>query len=146
MAGVGATLGFLIFNFYPAKIFPGDSASYFLGFLVAVLSIASGAKVGAAILVMAVPLIDGVFTVIRRIAQRRSPFLGDRGHLHHRLLEIGWGQRRVALFYWLLCAILGAIALSLTSVEKLFAGLIVAIIVLGGLLWINMSLLLKGRA
>ena len=146
LAGVGATLGFLIFNFYPAKIFPGDSASYFLGFLVAVLSIASGAKVGAAILVMAVPLIDGVFTVIRRIAQRRSPFLGDRGHLHHRLLEIGWGQRRVALFYWLLCAILGAIALSLTSVEKLFAGLIVAIIVLGGLLWINMSLLLKGRA
>ncbi len=140
LVGLGATLGFLVFNFYPAKIFPGDSGSYFLGFLVAVCAILSGAKVGAAVLVMAVPLIDGVFTIIRRIASGKSPFLGDRKHLHHRLLDLGWGQRRVALFYWTLCAILGAIALSLHSVEKLFAGAVVAIIVLGGLLWLNMNL------
>ena len=145
LAGFGATLGFLIYNFYPAKIFPGDSGSYFLGFLIAVLSIASGAKVGTAILVMAVPLIDGVFTIMRRIVLGRSPFLGDRGHLHHRLMEIGWGQRRIALFYWLLCAILGAIALTLSSFEKLFAGAIVAIIVVGGLLWLNMNLPLGVR-
>jgi len=61
-------LGFLVFNFYPAKIFPGDSGSYFLGFLVAVIAIFSVAKVGTAILVMAVPLIDGVFTILRRMA------------------------------------------------------------------------------
>ncbi|KKR86109.1 MAG: Glycosyl transferase, family 4, conserved region [Candidatus Curtissbacteria bacterium GW2011_GWA1_41_11] len=140
LIGVGVTLGFLFFNFYPAKIFPGDSGSYFLGFLIAVSAILSGAKVGTAILVMAVPLIDGVFTVIRRLTSGTSPFLGDRKHLHHRLLELGWGQRRVALFYWLLCAILGAIALVLPTVEKLFAGVLVAIIIVGGLLWLNMSL------
>lgn len=143
--GAGATLAFLFYNLNPAKIFPGDSGSYFLGFLIATLAIASGAKVGAAILVMAVPLVDGVFTVLRRIAQRRSPFLGDRGHLHHRLLAIGFSQVQVALFYWLLCAILGAIALLLPALEKLFAGAIVAIIILGGLLWLNMNLPQKAQ-
>lgn len=145
LAGAGATLGFLFFNFYPAKIFPGDSGSYFLGYLVAVVAILSGAKVGTAILVMAVPLIDGVFTIVRRIASGKSPFAGDRKHLHHRLLELGWGQRRIALFYWLLCAILGAAALRLASGEKLFAGAVVLVVVLGGLVWLNMTLPQKAR-
>jgi len=145
LIGAGATLGFLFYNFYPAKIFPGDSGSYFLGFLVATLAILSGAKVGTAILVMAIPLLDGVFTVIRRLAEGKSPFAGDRKHLHHRLMELGWGQRRVALFYYLVCAILGAAALTLHSAEKLFAGVIVAIIVLGGLLWLNMTLPIEAR-
>lgn len=145
MAAAGATLGFLFYNFYPAKIFPGDSGSYFLGYLVAVVAILSGAKVGTAILVMAVPLIDGVFTIVRRIASGKSPFLGDRKHLHHRLLELGWGQRRIALFYWLLCAILGAAALRLEAGEKLFAGAVVLVVVLGGLVWLNMSLPQKAQ-
>jgi len=140
LIGAGATLGFLIFNFYPAKIFPGDSGSYFLGYLVAVLSILSGAKVGTAVLVMAIPLIDGVFTIVRRMASGKSPFAGDRGHLHHKLLELGWGQRRIALFYWLLCAILGATALALNSTGKLFAAIVISIIALGGLVWLNMNL------
>lgn len=140
LIGAGATAGFLIFNFYPARIFPGDSGSYFLGFLVAVLAILSGAKVGTAILVMAVPLTDGVFTIVRRIASGKSPFLGDRKHLHHRLLELGWGQRRIALFYWVLCAILGAVALLLPAAQKLFAGVLVATVVIGGLLWLNTNL------
>lgn len=140
LIGAGVTLGFLVFNFYPAKIFPGDSGSYFLGFLVAVVAILSGAKVGTAILVMAIPLIDGVFTIIRRIAEGKSPMVGDRKHLHHRLMELGWGQRRVALFYILMCAILGAAALSLNSAEKLFAGVAGAVVILGGLLWLNMNL------
>ena len=60
-------------------------------------------------------------------------------------MELGWGQRRVALFYWLLCAILGAAALSLASREKLFAAIVVSVIVLGGLLWLNMNLPQKAR-
>ena len=139
-AGIGATLGFLIFNFSPAKIFPGDSGSYFLGYMVAIVAILSGAKVGTAILVMAVPLVDGVFTVIRRIAVLRSPFHGDRGHLQHKLLDLGLNHRQVALFYWNLCAILGAIALGLNSKGKLFALVVVAVIILGGLLWLNLNL------
>ena len=145
LIGAGATLGFLFFNFYPAKIFPGDSGSYFLGFLVAVLAIFSTAKVGTAILVMAVPLIDGVFTIFRRIMDGKSPFSGDRKHLHHRLLALGWGQVRIALFYWLLCAILGLVALTLSPAEKIFAGVVIAVIILGGLLWLNMSLPQKAQ-
>lgn len=145
LAAAGATLGFLIFNFYPAKIFPGDSGSYFLGFIVAVVAILSGVKVGTAALVMAIPLIDGVFTIVRRVVSGKSPFLGDRKHLHHRLMEIGWGQRRIALFYWFLCAILGAAALLLASLEKVFAGVVVAVVVLGGLLWLNTDLLQKAQ-
>lgn len=140
LIGAGATLGFLIYNFYPAKIFPGDSASYFLGFLVAVCAIISGVKLGTAMLVMAVPLIDGVFTIIRRVASGRSPFRGDRKHLHHMLLDLGWDQRRIALFYYLLCVILGSVALSLHSLQKLFAAAVIFVVVLGGLLWLNMNL------
>lgn len=140
LIGAGATLGFLIFNFSPAKIFPGDSASYFLGFLIAVLSILSSAKVGTVILVMAIPLIDGVFTVVRRVIAKKSPFLGDRKHLHHRLLELGLSQRAVSLFYWLLCAILGAVALILPATQKVFAGVFIAIIILGGIIWLNINL------
>lgn len=146
LIGIGVTLGFLVFNFYPAKIFPGDSGSYFLGFLIAVIAIFSVAKVGTAILVMAVPLTDGVFTIIRRLASGNSPFIGDRGHLHHRLLEVGLSQRQVALFYWILCAILGATALVLPSTGKLFAGVVIGIIVLGGLLWLNTNLQIRDRA
>ena len=145
LIGAGATLGFLIFNFFPAKIFPGDSGSYFLGFLIAVLAILSGAKVGTAILVMAIPLVDGVFSVIRRIMEHKSPFLGDRKHLHHRLLELGLSQRAVSLFYWLLCAILGAVALMLPAGQKLFAGVFIAIIVLGGIIWLNFNLPTKAQ-
>lgn len=140
LIGAGATLGFLLYNFYPARIFPGDSGSYFLGFLVAVCAIISGVKLGTAMLVMAVPLIDGVFTIFRRIASGNSPFVGDRKHLHHMLLAIGWGQRRVALFYYLVCAILGSIALSLHAIGKLFAAAVIFAVVLGGLLWLNMNL------
>ncbi len=145
LVGVGATFGFLIYNFFPAKIFPGDSGSYFLGYFVAVIAILSGAKVGTALLVMAVPLVDGIFTILRRIASGKSPFVGDRGHLHHKLLELGWGQRRIALFYWLLCAILGATALSLESAGKLFAVVLISVFVLGGLIWLNMNLPLKAQ-
>lgn len=144
--GAGATFGFLVHNIHPAKIFPGDSGSYFLGFLIATLAILSGAKVGTALLVMAVPIIDGGFTVVRRIAERKSPFIGDRKHLHHRLLEIGWSARAVSLFYWLLCAILGAIALFLGHNQKLIAGVFVAIIILGVLVWLNMNLQTKDQA
>ncbi len=141
----GATLGFLVFNFAPAKIFPGDSGSYLLGFLVAVLAILSGAKVGTAALVMAVPLADGVFTILRRIISGKSPFTGDRGHLHHKLLELGFSQRQVSLFYWVFCVILGASALMLDSAGKLFAGIVIAIIVFGGLIWLNMNLPIKDQ-
>lgn len=123
----GAALGFLIFNFYPAKIFPGYSATV-LGFLIGVLSITSGVKLATAVLVMGIPTVDAIFTIVRRILSKKSPFWHDRGHLHHLLLDYGLGHRRIAAFYWAMSLILGLIALSASSRGKLFA--IILLIVL----------------
>jgi UDP-GlcNAc:undecaprenyl-phosphate GlcNAc-1-phosphate transferase len=138
MVVAGASVGFLFFNFYPAKIFPGYSATN-LGYLIAVLAILSQAKVGTALLVMAVPLSDAIFTIVRRLAQGKLPVWADRGHFHHRLLSLGWSQRRIALFYWAVCAILGGISLYLKSIEKVFAIFLVAVILGGAILWINQT-------
>lgn len=132
----GAALGFLIFNFYPARIFPGYGATV-LGFLLAITSLLGGAKLATAILVMGVPTVDGVFTVVRRIISGRSPFRGDKKHLHHLLLEKGLSQRTIALLYWLFSAILGAVSLSLTSKAKFFAILLLLVLVGGAILWLS---------
>src|SRR3989344_762909 len=92
----GASVGFLIYNFYPAKIFPGYSATI-LGFMIGILSIMSGVKLATAILVMGVPTADAIFTITRRIISGKSPFHHDRGHLHHLLLDLGMGQRSIAI-------------------------------------------------
>ena len=132
----GASLGFLVFNFYPAKIFPGYSATA-IYLLLAVVSILSSAKLATAILVMGVPMMDGLFTVFRRIMTGRSPFWHDKKHLHHLLLGLGLSQRKIALFYWLFSAILGSLALVLSSRGKLFAIIMLLIIVGGGILYLS---------
>ena len=138
----GASLGFLIYNFYPARIFPGYGATS-IYLLLAVVSILSSAKVATAILVMGVPLADGVFTIIRRVATGHSPFWHDKKHFHHLLLSAGFGQRRIALFYWIVSAIFGSLALILSSKGKLFAIILVVILVGGSLLFLNLFLRYK---
>lgn len=133
----GAFLGFLPWNFYPQKIMPGYGGGTLAGFLLAVLSILSWGKLGTAILVLGIPLIDAFYTLARRLIMIRSPFRGDAGHLHHKLLSLGWGKRRIALFYWLFSAILGIIALSLNSTQKLFAFVLVGVILGAVLLWLS---------
>ena len=132
----GASLGFLIFNFYPAKIFPGYGATA-IYLLLAVTSIFSGAKLATAILVMGVPMTDGAFTIIRRVLTGHSPFWHDKKHLHHLLLDLGFGQRRIALFYWVVSAILGALSLVLSSKGKLFAIIMLVIIIGGAILFLH---------
>jgi UDP-GlcNAc:undecaprenyl-phosphate GlcNAc-1-phosphate transferase len=132
----GASLGFLVFNFYPAKIFPGYGATA-IYLLLAVVSILSGAKLATAILVMGVPMTDGAFTILRRILTGHSPFWHDKKHLHHLLLSLGFGQRRVALFYWIISAILGALSLVLSSKGKLFAIIMLVIIAGGTILFLH---------
>jgi UDP-GlcNAc:undecaprenyl-phosphate/decaprenyl-phosphate GlcNAc-1-phosphate transferase len=132
----GASLGFLIFNFHPAKIFPGYGATA-VYLLLSAASILSGAKLATAILVMGIPMVDGLFTIIRRLLSGRSPFWHDKKHLHHLLLSLGFGQRYIALFYWIISAILGTLALVLSSRQKLFAIIMLLIIVGGGLLFLH---------
>lgn len=117
----GAYLGFLPHNFYPQKIMPGYSGGAMAGFLLGILAILSFGKVGTAVLILTIPITDAAYTVIRRIQQRQSPFRADWGHFHHKLMEIGWGKRRIAVFYWLISFILGISSLFLSGIEKLFA-------------------------
>ncbi|MDR0463044.1 MAG: hypothetical protein LBG64_02390, partial [Pseudomonadales bacterium] len=109
-------------NFYPQKIMSGYGAGSIAGFLLAILSMLSGAKVATVLMVLALPTADAIFTIIRRIRAGKSPFYGDRGHLHHKLLdEYGWGRRRIAFFYWLITAIMGLLALILPTWGKIAA-------------------------
>ena len=132
----GCALGFLIFNFHPAKIFPGYGATS-LYLLLGVASILSSAKLATAILVMGIPIVDAMFTIVRRIMQKQPPFVGDKKHLHHILLRLNFGQRQIALFYWAISAILGVISLTLDSHNKIFAIIMLLVITVGALLFLH---------
>jgi UDP-GlcNAc:undecaprenyl-phosphate GlcNAc-1-phosphate transferase len=134
----GTFFGFLLWNFYPQKIMAGFGAGSLAGYFLAVLSILSGAKVATALLVLAIPTIDAAYVIARRLLQRKSPVWGDRGHLHHRLLDLGWGKRKIALFYWATTAILGGLSLQLNSSQKFYT--ILGLVILFGSLiaWITL--------
>ncbi len=117
----GAYAGFLPFNFFPQRIMPGYGGGAMAGFLLGILAILSFGKVGTAILILSIPTIDAIYTIIRRLNKKASPFRADWGHFHHRLLEIGWGKRRIAFFYWSISFILGLCSLFLNGIEKFFA-------------------------
>lgn len=123
----GAFLGFLPFNFYPQKIMPGYGGGALAGFLLGVLSILSFGKLGTAILILAIPMMDAVYTIVRRIVKKKSPFRADWGHLHHKLLDVGWGKRRIAVFYWTISLLLGILSLFLQGWGKFISFIIVAI-------------------
>lgn len=136
-ATAGAFLGFLPWNFFPQKIMPGYGGKTLAGFMLAVLSILSFSKLGTAILVLSVPITDAVFMMVRRIFSGKSPVWATSGHLHHHLLSLGWGKRRIAIFYWTISAVAGIIALSLNSKQKVFAGVLIFVLVIGFIFWIN---------
>ncbi|KKQ74747.1 MAG: Undecaprenyl-phosphate N-acetylglucosaminyl 1-phosphate transferase [Candidatus Woesebacteria bacterium GW2011_GWB1_38_5b] len=140
----GSAIGFLFYNFHPAKIFPGYGATA-IYLLLAVASILSSAKLATAILVLGVPLIDGAFTIARRILTGNSPFWHDKKHLHHLLLSMGFKQRGIALFYWVISAIFGLISLFLSSKGKLFTIVMLVIIVGGTILFLNLLLRRKNE-
>jgi len=133
----GAFSGFIPWNFYPQKIMPGYGGKTLAGFLLGLLGILSYGKLGTALLVLGIPMMDAVYTLIRRSINRSSPVKADKGHLHHKLLELGWGRRRIALFYWGVSAILGMVALVVKSEHKLFAILLFTVLIGGFLLWVN---------
>jgi UDP-GlcNAc:undecaprenyl-phosphate GlcNAc-1-phosphate transferase len=134
----GAYLGFLPFNFFPQKIMPGYGGGTLAGFMLAVLAILSTTKVGTAIVVLGIPVIDALYSITRRLLSGRSPVWGDRGHLHHKLLdEWRWGKRRAAIFYWAITAVLGALALGLNSQGKFYTIMMLAVFIGGLFLWFN---------
>jgi UDP-GlcNAc:undecaprenyl-phosphate GlcNAc-1-phosphate transferase len=101
LIALGAIVGFLLFNFHPAKIFLGESGSLFIGFILGILAIISGGKIATALLVMAVPILDLLRVMYVRFNHRQPLFKGDREHLHFRLRDAGFSERTTVLFLYL---------------------------------------------
>ncbi|OGF25545.1 hypothetical protein A2331_01625 [Candidatus Falkowbacteria bacterium RIFOXYB2_FULL_34_18] len=124
-------LVFLIFNWYPAKIFLGEGGSLFLGFILGVLAVISGGKIAIALLVMGIPIMDVIWIMTTRIKNKQNPFtFSDRKHLHFRLIDLGFDQRKTVLFYYLSSTIFGLSALFLQSRGKFFAILLLIFIMM----------------
>jgi UDP-GlcNAc:undecaprenyl-phosphate GlcNAc-1-phosphate transferase len=128
----GALLGFLRWNFHPAKIFSGTTGVQFVGYTLAVLSILGSAKVAVALLVLGVPIIDTFWIIVGRLSQRRSPFTPDRSHIHHRLLDLGLSHRGTVLFIYAMCAALGIVALLVQEVTQAYA--FISLFIIAGLI------------
>jgi UDP-GlcNAc:undecaprenyl-phosphate GlcNAc-1-phosphate transferase len=124
----GAAFGFLPYNFYPARIFMGDSGAYFLGLALAMLAIYSGAKLATAALVLGFPIVDALWAALRRLWRRKSPFRADRQHFHHLLIDAGMTQRQAVLTLYAVAATFGTVALTVGSFAKMLA--LVALLVL----------------
>jgi UDP-GlcNAc:undecaprenyl-phosphate GlcNAc-1-phosphate transferase len=127
----GALAGFLRWNFHPASIFAGTSGIMLLGYTLAVLSILGTAKVAVALLVLGVPIIDAFWIIVRRLAAGRSPFSPDRGHIHHRLLDLGLSHEGTVVLIYAVCILLAVLSLSLSIQGQLYAFL--GLVVLFGL-------------
>ena len=137
LALMGAALGFLCFNFYPARLFMGGGAPL-LGYLLGSLSIIGGAKMATILLVMGLPLVDTVWQVVNRLRKGKSPFSGDRGHLHFRLVDLGFSQRQIVLGYYLFCTFFGLLTLVTSSrLFKFIALGVLGLIVVGGFLFLT---------
>jgi UDP-GlcNAc:undecaprenyl-phosphate GlcNAc-1-phosphate transferase len=138
----GAFLGFLIWNWHPAKIFLGTSGSTFAGFLLGTLAIISGGKIATALLVLGIPILDVVWVILRRIFyEKKSPTQADSKHLHFRLLDLGFSHRGAVLFLYSISLIFGLATLFLQSREKL-----IALSVLFGMMVILAFILIKRSA
>lgn len=120
----GAALGFLPYNFFPARIFLGDSGAYLMGLTLAMLAIYSGAKLATASLVLGFTILDGIWTVIRRVWHGDSPFRPDRGHFHHLLIDAGLTQLQAVIILYVIAILFGVVALLVGSYAKLVALLI----------------------
>ncbi|AAM23455.1 UDP-GlcNAc:undecaprenyl-phosphate GlcNAc-1-phosphate transferase [Caldanaerobacter subterraneus subsp. tengcongensis MB4] len=133
IAIAGASLGFLPYNFNPAKIFMGDTGAMFLGFLLSAISIQGAIKSATAIaivvpvLVLGVPIFDTLFAIIRRILNKRPIMEADRGHLHHRLLDKGLNQKQVVFILYGVSLVLGVSAILISFVSELKSLVILAV-------------------
>jgi UDP-GlcNAc:undecaprenyl-phosphate GlcNAc-1-phosphate transferase len=123
----GSLIGFLPWNFHPARVFIGTAGVFMVGYSLAVLSVLGTAKVAVALLVLGVPIIDTFWVITRRVAQGRAPFSADRGHFHHRLLDLGLTHRGAVLLIYALCAVLAVLSFVLSGRGQLSAFVIIVI-------------------
>jgi UDP-GlcNAc:undecaprenyl-phosphate GlcNAc-1-phosphate transferase len=137
----GSLLGFLRWNAHPATVFTGTSGVMFVGYTLAVLAVLGVAKVVVALLVLGVPIIDTFWVIVRRLAAGRSPFTPDRGHLHHRLLDLGLTHRQTVLLIIAICVGLAVVSLVASAAAQIYtflgilvgSGLVLFLVTRGGI-------------
>lgn len=129
-----------IFEFYPPKILIGDSGTMFIGFMLGVLSLINGGKLATIALVLLIPIFDGFWIIFRRIKSGQSPMKGDLGHMHHRLLRIGFSERQILISYFVVSFIFGLLAVVAWNTLFKFISLLLltsGLLVIGYLVWIQ---------
>lgn len=132
----GACIGFLPYNVNPAKMFVGDTGATFLGFILATMSIQGMFKTyailsfAAPFLVLGLPIFDTAFAICRRLLNGQSPMHADRGHIHHRLIDVGFNQKQTVLILYLISGVLGISAVLLTSSGAVRALLFVVAVII----------------
>jgi len=135
---VGAIMGFLVWNIYPARIFLGEGGSVWLGFMLGLLAILSGGKVATALLIVGIPALDVVWVIVRRLFfEKKSPAIGDDKHLHFRLLQAGFSHRRAVMLLWGISAVFGMLSLLQQTRGKVYllAALFLVMFLLG--IWVT---------
>jgi UDP-GlcNAc:undecaprenyl-phosphate GlcNAc-1-phosphate transferase len=136
----GATLGFLRFNFPPARIFMGDVGSHFLGLTLAAASLLENRKETAAVtllfplVAMGLPIADSLLAFVRRARHGQPVFRADSEHIHHRLLRLGLSPRAALFVLWYLCAYLGVMAVALAAMPRSYAWMMLGLLAAGLLL------------
>jgi UDP-GlcNAc:undecaprenyl-phosphate GlcNAc-1-phosphate transferase len=131
LALTGALLGFLPYNWHRARIFMGDSGSMFLGLALATLSIVGPAKLGTAIVVLMIPVLDVAWAIVRRQFRGRSFLSGDKQHVYHRMMDLGLSHLTTVLLLYMLVAALAGIDLVLIKTWKLVAAVVLALAIGG---------------
>jgi UDP-GlcNAc:undecaprenyl-phosphate GlcNAc-1-phosphate transferase len=133
----GSYLGFLPWNYFPQKIMPSYSGSTLAGYMLAVISILATAKVGVLVVSLGIPAVDTVYSVVRRILNKKSPVWGDRGHLHHLLLDKGLSKKQVVYLYWAGTAFLALLAFNLNTQSKLYTILTTGVLISLLIFWLK---------
>lgn len=146
LAGAGATLGFLLFNYWPARILAGTTGALFLGFLISVLAVIAGTKIATALMVLSLPIADALWVIIDRFRHKRSIFEADTAHLHYRLRSLGWSEKRIGVFFYGITAIIALLALSTSLIGKFIAILSVFVLLFFVLIFVAWKTRLKNTA
>ena len=142
LAIAGAAFGFLLFNFHPAKIFMGDAGSMLLGYCLATMSLIGVSSTKGTVLfvslipiiILALPIFDTAFAIVRRVANHKPITVGDKGHLHHRIMALGIGQRRAVIALYCISAIMGVAGILWTMRMRIQA--IVLAVIGATLIWV----------
>ncbi len=145
LIGAGSVLAFFLRNAPPAKIYLGTTGSWFIGIFLALTAMIGGGKVATATLVLALPLLDAAFVIAARLLARQRPWIGDRKHLHYRLAALGWSPRQIVFAAALFSALLGVIAVTTQTQQKIWALGIVALFLLVTILTLSYATYLREK-